>query len=113
MKILAAGVLVLLTVGCDSMPLIGGDSLKDDLVIESDPSLLPQTQGKDHVLKVTVRDRDGVLQQDARVLVGMGTGGTMVKLTDSQGEVSFTDVELKKVTTIKVEKTDRTRNAGT
>jgi hypothetical protein len=98
--------------GCSSMPLFG-DSLSDEVKLEADPGLLPQTVGEDHTLTVTVRDRDGALQQDARVLVDLGAGGTLVKLTDGQGQAVFLKVELKKVVGIKVEKTEKTRTAGT
>jgi len=97
--------------GCESLGL-GGSKLREDVKVAADPGLFPQTTGEDNLLKVIVKDADGILQQDARVVVDLGPGGTVPKLTDGAGEALF-QVELKKVNSIKVEKTEKTRKAGT
>ena len=114
MKRIACAVLVLAAAcGCETLGL-GPSKLRDDVKITSDPGLFAQTKGQDKVLKVIVKDADGVSQQDARVVVdlGAGGGGQIPKMTDSSGEAVFSDIELKKVNSITVTKTEKTRKAG-
>lgn len=99
--------------GCETVGL-APSKLRDDVKITSDPGLFAQTKGQDKVLKVIVKDADGVAQQDARVIVdlGGGGGGQIPKMTDASGEALFSDLDLKKVNTITVQKTEKTRKAG-
>jgi hypothetical protein len=100
-----------LLAGCESLGL-GGGKLGEEVKVASDPGLFAQTKGEGKTLKVIVKDADGVYQQDARVIVDVGAGGTLVKVTDNAGEAVFADIELKSVNSIKVEKTEKTRKAG-
>ncbi|MCE9583101.1 MAG: hypothetical protein K8T20_11460 [Planctomycetes bacterium] len=113
MKKLALAVAVLIGLaGCETLG-IGGGGLKEDVKVTSDPGLFAQTKAEGKVLKVLVKDADGVAQQDSRVVVDLGNGGGQVlKMTDASGEALFADLDLKKVLSIKVEKTERTRKAG-
>jgi hypothetical protein len=111
-KMSFAVAVVVALAGCEALG-IGGGGLKDDVKVTSDPGLFAQTKAEGKVLKVLVKDADGVAQQDSRVVVDLGSGGGQVlKMTDASGEAVFSDLELKKVLTIKVEKTEKTRKAG-
>ena len=112
-KIAVLFVVVATALGCETLG-IGGGKLKDTVKITSDPGLFAQTKGQDKTLKVMVKDADGVSQQDARVVVdlGGGGGGQIPKMTDSSGEAVFSDLDLSKVLSITVQKTEKTRKAG-
>ena len=110
-KIVSVAFVLAAVCGCESIGL-GPSKLRDDVKITFDPGLFGQTKGQDKVLKVIVKDADGVSQQDARVIVDLGGGGQIPKMTDASGEAVFSEIELKKVNSITVQKTEKTRKAG-
>jgi hypothetical protein len=97
--------------GCETIGL-GPAKLPENVKVEAEAGLFAQTWGEGNVLKVVVKDQDGNLQQDARVVVDFGAGGMQPKLTDATGEALF-QCDLKTVKSIKVQKTEKTRKGGT
>ena len=111
MKRLAAFAFLLAVLCCETLG-ICSSKLPQNIKNVEDPGLFASNQGEGNVLKVTVKDSDGILQQDARVIVDLGASGTQVKMTDASGEAIFSGIELKTVTSRKVERTEKTRKAG-